>query len=258
MTLLTLLFNLGFAGGILSGWLGIGGGIVMAPLLLYAPLLFGVGQLNMKEVAGLTMAQGFFAALSGGIAHKRHGQVSKKLILYMGSGILAGSFIGSIMSKFAPAELLEGIFAALAFVAAGLMFFPKEDGGAIKDAEAVEFHRGLALVIPFILGFLLGMIGQAGAFILIPVMLYVLKIPTRIAIGSSLGIVFISASAGLFGKLITGQVPLLQAAALILGASIGAQVGSYLSVRTGTRTLRRALASLIALVAIGMGYELLG
>lgn len=138
------------------------------------------------------------------------------------------------------------------------MCFPKEDGGAIKDAEAVEFHRALAFGIPLILGFLLGMVGQAGAFILIPVMLYVLKIPTRIAIGSSLGIVFVSASAGLFGKLITDQVPLLQASALVIGALAGAQVGSYLSVRTETRTLRRALASLIALVAMGMGYGLLG
>jgi len=253
-----LLFNLGFLGGILSGWLGIGGGIVMAPLLLYAPALLDVGQLTMKEVAGLTMAQGFFAALSGGIVHKRHGAVCKKLILYMGSSILVGSFIGSVMSRFAPAELLKGVFAALALAAAGLMLFPKAERGAVKDADAVEFDRGLALLIPLILGFFLGMVGQAGAFILIPVMLYVLKIPTRIAIGSSLGIVFLSASAGLFGKLITGQVPLLQAAALVLGAFVGAQVGSYLSVRTETRTLRRALASLIALVAIGMGYELLG
>ena len=255
--LLTLFFNLGFVGGILSGWLGIGGGIVMAPLLLYAPALLNFGPLNMKEVAGLTMAQGFFAALSGGIAHKRHRLVCKKLILYMGSSILVGSFIGSIMSKFAPTELLKGIFAALALTAAGLMCFPKAEEGATKDADAVEFHRGLAFLIPLVLGFFLGMVGQAGAFILIPVMLYVLKIPTRIAIGSSLGIVFISASAGLFGKLITDQVPLLQASALVLGALAGAQVGGYLSVRTETRTLRVALASLIGLVAIGMWYELL-
>lgn len=255
---LALFFNLGFAGGILSGWLGIGGGIVMAPLLLYAPALLNVGPLSMKEVAGLTMAQGFFAALSGGLAHKRHGTVCKKLILYMGSSILVGSFTGSIMSKFAPTELLEGIFAALALVAAGIMCVPQEERGGITDGDAVEFHRGFALLIPLILGVFLGMVGQAGAFILIPVMLYVLKIPTRIAIGSSLGIVFLSASAGLFGKLITGQVPLLQASALVLGALAGAQVGGHLSVRTETRTLRRALASIIGLVAIGMWYELLG
>lgn len=254
---LTLFFNLGFVGGILSGWLGIGGGIVMTPLLLYAPALLNFGPLNMKEVAGLTMTQGFFAALSGGIAHKRRRLVCKKLILYMGSSILAGSFIGSLVSKFAPAELLKGVFSALALTAAGLMCFPKAEEGATEDADAVEFHRGLAFLIPLVLGFFLGMVGQAGAFILIPVMLYVLKIPTRIAIGSSLGIVFISASAGLLGKLITGQVPLLQASALVLGALAGAQVGGYLSVRTETRTLRHALASLIALVAMGMWYELL-
>lgn len=249
-------FSLGLVGGILSGWLGIGGGIVMAPLLLYAPPLLNAGTLTMKEVAGLTMVQGFFAALSGGLAHNRRGLVCKRLILYMGSSIVVGSSTGSVLSRFVQAEQLKGIFAALALIAAGLMLLPKKEGGPIEDAESVVFHRGLAFFIPLILGFLLGMVGQAGAFILIPVMLYVLKIPTRIAIGSSLGIVFLSASAGLFGKVITGQVPILPASALVLGALAGAQVGGYFSVRTRSEALRHALAFLIALVAVGMWFEL--
>ena len=52
---------LGFIRGIFSGWLGIGGGILMVPLLLYVPPLLNLNPLDMKEVAGLTMAQGFFA-----------------------------------------------------------------------------------------------------------------------------------------------------------------------------------------------------
>lgn len=257
LEMLPLFATLGFLGGVLSGWLGIGGGIVMAPLLLYVPPLVSGAALDMKGVAGLTMAQGFFAALSGVIAHRRHGAVCKRLVAYMGVSTLVGSAAGSVSSQFVQPGLLEGIFAALALVAAGSMFLPKEEG-RIQDAEAVAFHKGLALVVPLILGFLLGMVGQAGAFILIPVMLYLLKIPTRIAIGSSLGVVFLSASAGLFGKLITGQVPLLPAVALVLGALAGAQVGGYFSVRTRTETLRHVLAFVIAFVALGIWYDLLG
>lgn len=252
-----LFLSLGVVGGTISGWLGIGGGILMTPLLLYVPPLFGFGQLDMKEVTGLTMAQGFFAALSGGIVHHRHRSVSKRLVLSMGASIVVGSSLGAILSKFVQGELLKGLFAALALFASGLMFLPKEDVDRGKDPEAVTFHKGLALVIPLILGFLLGMVGQAGAFILIPVMLYILKIPTRIAIGSSLGVVFLSASAGLLGKLITGQVPLLPALNLALGALLGAWAGSHLSRRTAPRTLRLTLAFIIALVAMRMWYELL-
>ena len=59
------LVGLGFSGAIVSGMLGVGGAIVMIPLLLYVPPLLGVGALDMKHVAGVTMVQVFFAAASG-------------------------------------------------------------------------------------------------------------------------------------------------------------------------------------------------
>lgn len=248
---------LGFIGGIFSGWLGIGGGILMVPLLLYVPPLLNLNPLDMKEVAGLTMAQGFFAALSGAIVHGRHRFISKRLVLYMGSSILVGSLTGSILSKFVSGRVLLGIFASLALAAAVLMFLPKKENGEGLNSEDVDFNKPLALLIPLFLGFLLGMVGQGGAFILIPVMLYVLRIPTRVTIGSSLGIILFSASAGFLGKLSTGQVPLLFALTLVIGAMAGAQIGGHLSQRTEARTLRLALACIIAFTAVRIGYELL-
>ncbi|MHB8922935.1 MAG: sulfite exporter TauE/SafE family protein, partial [Thermoleophilia bacterium] len=63
--LASTLVCLGLAGGFFSGWLGIGGGIIMAPLLLYVPAALGVGDLDMKTIAGLTMVQSLFATGSG-------------------------------------------------------------------------------------------------------------------------------------------------------------------------------------------------
>lgn len=251
-----ILVFLGFIGGIFSGWLGIGGGILMVPLLLYVPPFLNIGQLDMKEVAGLTMAQGFFAALSGAIVHGRHRFISKRLVLYMGSSIIVGSLTGSILSKFVSGSVLLAIFAALALVAAVLMFLPKKEDWEGVNAEDVDFNKPLAISIPLFLGFLLGMVGQGGAFILVPVMLYILRIPTRITIGSSLGIILFSASAGFLGKLSTGQVPLLFALTLVTGAMAGAQIGAHLSQGTETRTLRLALACIIAFTALRMTYDL--
>ena len=66
-----LIVLLGFMISILSGFLGIGGGIVMAPALLYLPPFLGLGVLDMRQVAGLTITQGLFACLSGAARHNR-------------------------------------------------------------------------------------------------------------------------------------------------------------------------------------------
>jgi uncharacterized membrane protein YfcA len=88
-------------------------------------------------------------------------------------------------------------------------------------------------------------------------MLYVLKIPTRITIGSSLGIVFLSALSGSVGKLATGQIEFAMALYCVSGALVGAQLGGHLSEKTKRRWLRRALAALIALTALRMVWDLL-
>lgn len=67
-----LLITLGLIGGFFSGLLGIGGGILMVPLLLYVPPLFRLAPIDVEAVAGLTMVQGFFASLSGVFVYQGH------------------------------------------------------------------------------------------------------------------------------------------------------------------------------------------
>ena len=78
-TFLGTLVALGFGGGFLSGLLGLGGAIFMIPLLLYVPPLLGVGQLDMKQVAAVSMVQVLSASLSGLIVHNKNRFVSKSL-----------------------------------------------------------------------------------------------------------------------------------------------------------------------------------
>lgn len=252
-----LVFILGLIGGVAAGLLGIGGGIIMTPLLLYVPSLLGVSTLDMKTVAGLTMVQGLAGSLSGMLAHHRFRFVCKRLVTVMGGGITLASLMGAILSKRVHSNVLLELFAFMALVAAVMMFVPKRDDGDSVPAEQVRFSPTLAALIAAAVGFLGGMVGQGGAFILIPLMLYVLNIPTRITIGSSLGIVFFSALAGFVGKLSTQQIPLLLALALVAGALIGAQIGARFSKTAKTSTLRHVLACLIALSALRMGWQVI-
>lgn len=255
--LLAVLAVLGFVGALFSGLLGIGGGIIMVPMLFYVPPALGVGQLDMKVISGIVIVQVFFASASGVLAHKRNRMVSRDLVIYMGGSILVGSLAGAVGSVYLKADLLTILFATVALVAAVMMFIPRKEQGQALAADQVAFNRPLAMAVAFTIGLLAGILGVGGAFIIIPMMLYILQIPTRVAIGSTLGIVLLSSVAGLAGKLGTGQVSLALAAALVVGALPGAQLGGIMSKRVRVEGLRLILSVVIAAAAIKMWYDVL-
>jgi uncharacterized membrane protein YfcA len=250
--LAVLILVVGFAISCLSGFLGIGGGIVMAPALLYLPPALGLSALDMRQVAGLTITQGLFACLSGAWRHDRYRSVSRRLVIYMGSAITVAALTGSVASRWVANEVLIVVFAGLAVIAALMMWLPKAEEFKVEDPDAYRFNIFLAISIAAVIGILGGLVGQGGSFILIPLMLHVLRLPTRVVIGSNLALVFLASLAGFVGKAVTGQVPLIPAALLVLAAVPGAQIGSVLSHRTSPRWLRTTLAVVIALAAAGM------
>jgi uncharacterized membrane protein YfcA len=144
----------------------------------------------------------------------------------------------------------------MAVIGAALMLV-KRGEGLERPGEPLHFNKPLAVVIALSVGLFGGMAGAPGAFILSPLMMTVLKIPTRITIGSTLGIVLLSALAASIGKLATGQVPLEATAVAVLASLPGAYIGSLLSHRLRTRTLRAILAALIGGVGLQMWYQLL-
>lgn len=257
MAFLMLILVLGIASGFLSGFLCIGGGIVMAPALLYLPPLLGLGEFNMHQVTGLTITQGLFAALSGALRHDKYNNVNRRLVAWMGASIVVSALTGSILSWWISNDVLMTIFAGLAVIASVLMCFPREDREEVKNASACTFSLPLAVGISVTIGLLGGMVGQGGSFILIPLMLFVLRLPTRVVLGSNLALVFFASLAGFAGKLATGQIPLLPAALLVAGAVPGAQVGSMLSRRARPDWLRKVLAVVVALAALKIGTDVL-
>ncbi len=257
MDLYIVLFILGLLGGFVSGLLGIGGGIIMVPLLLYVPPLFNVGIFSMKIVAGITSVQSFFGALSGGFGHNRYNRISWSLAWAMGAAMAVGSLAGSIGSKFVTAETMLVIFACMAIVASITMLIPRPREDADPDPKQLTFNRPLVIGLSLAIGLLSGIIGQGGAFLFIPVMLYVLRIPTRITIGTAMIVGVASSAAVLLGRVGTEQVPYLMSAVVVAGVLIGSQLGSVVSQHTPRKLLRVALSVLISATALQIWYELL-
>jgi len=256
LTFFLFLWGAGSIVGFFSGLLGIGGGILMFPLLLYAPPVFGLELIGVKNITGLTMIQGFFASLSAMFFYKKHNLVNKTLVMTLGLSLFMSSLTGSFVSKIVPDKPLLLIFGALAFIAAVMMLIPRSYAEDELTEDKVSFNKPLAISIGVSIGFLIGLVGQGGAFIIIPILLYVLKIPLRVALGSTLAIGLFSSSAGLFGKIATGQVPFYMAVPLLLGAIPAAQFGSFVGKKTKTQYLRWLLAVIIIATAVKIWADL--
>ncbi len=249
---------MGLGGGFLSGLLGLGGAIFMIPLLLYVPPLVGVGQLDMKQVAAISMVQVLSASLAGVLVHNKNRFVSKSLLVTMGICNAVGNLAGSLYSRRTGSSFLLSIFATMAVIAAVAMFIPKREQEENTVPEDLQYNKPLAAAVSIAIGVFGGMVGAPGAFIYIPVMIYVLNIPTRIVIGSTLGIVFLGAIAGTAGKMATGQIIWPAALALVLGTVPGAQLGGNISKKMNTKYLRIIIAVIIAITGLKMWSQLIG
>ena len=257
MGIYVLIGGLGLFTGFLSGLLGIGGGIIMAPLLLYMPPLFGFEPLPMRIVAGLTIVQGLLGCLSGALSHRKFRFVSYRLSLYMGTSIFIAAMAGGVGSRYVSNEILLFLFAGLALSASFLMLIPVKGDIDSPDAESLTFRRWRAVTTASVVGFLGGLVGQGGSFIQIPLMTAFVQIPTRIAIGSNLAIVLLSSIAGFIGKAATGQISWLMTLPIVLTVIPAARLGSLVSRKTPVTRLRRVLAVLIAAAAIRIWVSVL-
>lgn len=255
--LIVTIFLIGFIGSYISGMVGIGGSIIKYPMLLYIPPLLGLTAFTSHEVSGLNAVQVFFATIGGVWAYRKGGYLNKELIFYMGSSILIGGLIGSFMSNLLTENSINVVYAMLATIAVVMMFMPKSNDDRIDDFSNVTFNRFLASILSFIVGVAAGIVGAAGAFILVPIMIVVLKIPTRMTIATSLAITFISSIGTTIGKVVTGQVIFLPALIMVIASLIAAPLGVKIGKKMNTKFLQWILALLIMASAIKIWLDIL-
>ena len=252
-----VLFVLGAIGAFVSGLIGVGGAIVMIPLLLYVPPLLGVGALDIKSVAAITMVQVFVASVSGMIAHGRHHAVNRRLALVGGAAMATGSLTGAVASKYVPERWLLVVFAAMVTVAFALMLLPEQPPDVTAPADVKEYSAALTALTAGMVGIAAGLVGAGGAFLLVPLLLVVVGVPIRVTIGSSLAITAVAATAGALGKAVTGQIPVPPALVVAVSALPGAQLGAAASRRLSGIALKRALLVVIVLTGLKVWWHVL-
>ncbi|MGN6591159.1 MAG: sulfite exporter TauE/SafE family protein [Sphingomicrobium sp.] len=267
---------LGFVVGLLSGMFGVGGGFLTTPLLIF----YGIPP-TVAVASASTQITG--ASVSGAMVHMRRGGVDLK----MGGVMIVGGFVGSLLGAglfkalqaTGQIDIVIGLLYVLILTGIGILMLVdslKSLGYlAVSQQEAPRkrhnrwvaslpmrwrFHgSGLYIspLAPLALGFIAGMLtvflGIGGGFILVPAMIYLLGMPARVVIGTSLLMILaVSAVTTLVHAITTQAVDMVLAALLLIGGVIGAQYGALLTLRIKPDLLRMALAIIILLVALRM------
>ena len=266
---------LGFVVGVLSGMFGIGGGFLTTPLLIF----YGIPP-TVAVASATTQITG--ASVSGAMVHMRRGGVDLKMAGVMVVGGLFGSLVGAALFRMLQAsgqiDVVIGLLYVLilAWIGALMLKDSLATLGFIGTPASVEqprhnrwvaslplrwrfYSSGLYIspVAPLALGFLAGvmtvLMGIGGGFILVPAMIYLLGMPARVVIGTSLVMILtVSAGTTMVHALTTHAVDIVLAGLLLVGGVIGAQYGAMLTTRMKPDYLRLALAVIILLVGLRM------
>lgn len=274
-----VLLGLGGAVGVLSGMFGVGGGFLMTPLLFFIGI--------PPAVAVATEANQIVASsFSGVLAHLRR----KTVDLRMGTVLLIGGLIGAGMGivlfnwlkEQGQVDLLVrlcyvvflGIIGALMF-AESLRAIRKARSGARPRRKKHTWVHGLpfkmrfrtsglyiSVIPPLLVGVLVGVLaaimGVGGGFIMVPAMIYLLGMPTKVVVGTSLfQIIFVTAFTTLLHATTNFTVDVILAVLLLVGGVIGAQVGAILGARLQAEQLRILLAVMVLAVCGKLALDLL-
>ena len=222
-----------------------------------APDDLAVGSLDIKLVAGVTMAQVLAASAMGVWTHGHAHMLHRRLALWGGTAMAVGSLAGAVGSHYVGGRVLLLVFALMATTALLLMFIKPAEPGPAGTAETMPFNRAEAVGIPGGVGIMSGLVGAGGAFLLMPVLIGLMRVPVRLSIGTSLAMAGAGALLGFVGKLATHQVPFMAAAAVVAGSLPGASLGARLSRRAPVGVLRWVLGAVIGLAALRVWIDVL-
>lgn len=251
-----VLLGVSSVAGFVSGLLGVGGAVILIPLLLSIPPLLGVGELDIHTVSGITMLQVFVTSAIGALIHRRSGNLHPEGVIAIGIPFAGCAFLGAVGSRYVDADVLLIIFGVL--VVLPFAFFPPKSGGRARP-EVDEFspHRRGCIAVGSSVGLVSGLLGTGGGFILVPMLVTLLKFPLKMAVGSSLGVVFIGVLLGAVGKIITQQVVWAYALPVILGSVPMVYLGTIVCRHISPRLLRYLFLISLAIVAMQTWAEIL-
>lgn len=253
-----LLLGIGALAGVLSGLLGVGGGIILVPSFFYTFTAMGFGGEGVMRVATATsLATIIVTSSRSALAHSRRGAVDWQIVRTWGPGIVIGALAGALALAHLKSATLQAIFGTLALCVAALLGFLRSDW-RLRDAMPMGWARpAWSLAV----GFLSTLMGIGGGSFGVPLMtLHGVPMHRAVATAAAWGVLIAVPSAAiLLLRPVEGAPPLTFGAinlpaflAIIAMTLLTAPIGVRLAHATDARPLKRIFAAFLAIVALNM------
>lgn len=261
---LLLLLLAGCLAGFLAGFFGVGGGIVLVPILLYYFHSIGVSSLVATHLTfGTSLLIVIFASLTSAVQYSRNRHVVWKAVLYIGVASVAGALLGTTIAGGLQGKSLQRIFAVVVtFAAVRLLVESKKPSGE----PAMNLSSVRLILIGLIVGLVSSLAGVGGGVFSIPMMYYMMKFPLKKSLGTSSATIVITALAATLGYIVRGWgnillpshtlgfVDYLHAVPIIVGTLPFATLGAWTAHRTKVDVLQKVFAVFLLAVAMKMFF----
>jgi uncharacterized protein len=248
---LLLLGLMGIAGGTLSGLVGVGGGIVFVPALIY------VAGWQIKDAVAASLVIIIFSSIAGTIRNaKSEDPVDWRVAALLSLAVAPASLIGVAISRVSSDTVVEVAFATILLALA----YPTARGRRELD-ESKKIPLPMVFAAGIFIGALSGLVGVGGGVVMVPLMVLGLGIATKRAVSTSLAVIMFTGLVGAAGYIVTGfsgTQDLLSLPPLIVGSMIGAPLGVQIRELLPERAVRGAFAAFMVVVALRLLSEALG
>lgn len=248
---------LGVLMGMVIGGLGGGGGVLTVPALVYV-----LGQSAQDATTSSVIIVGA-TALAGTLARLRGDTIDWRTGLAFGAAGLPVAYLGTRLNHAVSEPVLLLAFAGLTIVAATAMLLdrrrdqppPAADAGTTVVATRVTAYAAKTVVCGGAVGFLTGFLGVGGGFLVVPVLVLAMRIPVRVAIGTSLLVITVNSAASLATRVTALHLDWTIIAPFTVAAIAGSVAGKRLAARVDTDRLTTAFAVLLVVVGTSVGLQ---
>ncbi len=244
MEIFILTVLLGVLVGIVASFFGIGGGV------LFVPILILVLNYDTKMAIGTSLLAVFITSISSALAYAKRERIDYKLGLMLETASIPGAIFGAYIVTIASVVLLRRIFSMFLYALSINIVWNKKQYYKRQNKQTRPRDKLIkAEALSFIAGMLSAMLGIGGGVLKVPVMLLVLNMPIHQATATSSFMVVITSLTGLTQHILHGYVVIRMGLLLGIGATLGAQIGVYLSDRTKPKMLRKLFAIMLMVIA---------
>jgi len=247
----------GALAGILSGLFGVGGGVIIVPLLL-------MQGIPLQQAVGMSLIYILITSISGSLAHWRQQSMQVRAVLQMGGAAVLASFVGIWLTRQLSAAHHSWLFVAFMLLVLGLFAWRQRipsELTPVKNQKCLQYETLFILLAGLLAGLFASLFGVGGGFVMVPMLVLWTSMNLHQATATSLGAVFLIALGATLQHLFFGSLQAFEAAyfwpllAMSLAGLVMAPLGAHLNRQSSEKLLNRGFILLTLLITLYLSYE---